>query len=1017
MNIQQYERRGLALYEELAEIVAGLLKHAITAEPGYRLQQIQSRAKSIASLSRRLEEIRQIETESIEAHHKDLAGCRVVFYTNNDVNQFLSSCLLCELFDIDWNRSKFHLPGPYPTSVAKLFQSYNYVVALKDDQTALPEYRKFVGLYCEVQIQTSLNHAWAEMAHDTIYKRPELQGFGTLALKTIEKRLEDAMSKHLLPAGYLFQQIAIDVQRLAEGKVLFDVGVLDTILEAENNNDRHEALIRLKDNVLPNYDDLLGLFPEIREKLKEAWLVAGETDNVSYETPFGGFEGIESYQVTGQIAEIIERYRYLDPDETYTFIRDLYVQTSDAKSLDQLLALAERLASHTLHIWQRLGPSVQVSLAESLSKEEDIASIAPLMIRISSKILRPEITGATARSNLVTFRRGVVVHSEALAKARRIVVEIISTYAESVAGNDDALRGAITVLFDSCRMPRNGSDSPKLATMILSDMAHAAHRVNRFAPLASLKARQNIESRLLQWWCRNRSLPEPLRAVPSVAAAHECLIRNMITLRETLNADEEFVAFKTIVRYKSVIPHQWEEKRLDYNRDQAVRDQKQDELADSITLDNWSIWKSRLSIAANVKSNYLTTFPPYDRFLRAIAARQPALAFELLSDRSILPDWTIIPIAHALLDGRLRDDVEALLGHWLSEGRFLRQIAGLAASGASVNAILISGVTAKAVSDADEDVCVQLIESATRGYANNPKFWRDEVFFPCLSVLKQACNYDWIVRSWYQPGGESLFADFTANQDRTVLEAMVNIGDIGYEAEQILTSIAAAEHQMVLDWFGRRISIAAQEASYNFDLIPFSFQSLHEALQPHLRDVLTSMREWFDRDDSQWELHFSEFLSRIYPNFEEPLPSMLLKFIDSAHAKDLAFIVSSLRGFDGKAELLPILRAILASDVASDDIEGTVLKVLRETGVMSGEFGAAQTYQTKAYLLRPWLDDANERVAAFAAREIRSLERVAALESRRAREKIAMSKLQYGEPLKADEAGQMDSASLDDGPT
>ena len=159
MNVQEYERSGRALYEELAEIVAGLLKRAITAEPGYRLQQIQSRAKSIASLSRRLEETGQIETKSIEAHRKDLAGCRVVFYTNNDINLFASSGLLSELFDIDWNRSKFHLPGPYPTSVAKLFQSYNYVVRLKEDRTALLEYREFVGLYCEVQIQTSLNHA------------------------------------------------------------------------------------------------------------------------------------------------------------------------------------------------------------------------------------------------------------------------------------------------------------------------------------------------------------------------------------------------------------------------------------------------------------------------------------------------------------------------------------------------------------------------------------------------------------------------------------------------------------------------------------------------------------------------------------------------------------------------------------------------------------------------------------------------------------------------------------------
>ena len=84
---------------------------------------------------------------------------------------------------------------------------------------------------------------------------------------------------------------------------------------------------------------------------------------------------------------------------------------------------------------------------------------------------------------------------------------------------------------------------------------------------------------------------------------------------------------------------------------------------------------------------------------------------------------------------------------------------------------------------------------------------------------------------------------------------------------------------------------------------------------------------------------------------------------------------------------------------------------------MSGEFGAAQTYQTKADLLRPWLDDANERVAAFADRELRFLERTADLESHQVREKIAMSKLQYGEPLEADEVGQMDSASLDDGPT
>ena len=141
MNLEEYERSGRARYEKLAAIIAGLLERAITAEPGYRLQPIQRRGKTVESLSRRIEETGQLGTEEIETHRKDLAGCRIIFYTNNDVNRFASSGLLRELFDIDWDRSKFHQPGPGQKSAAQLFQSYNYVLKLKADRTALLEYR------------------------------------------------------------------------------------------------------------------------------------------------------------------------------------------------------------------------------------------------------------------------------------------------------------------------------------------------------------------------------------------------------------------------------------------------------------------------------------------------------------------------------------------------------------------------------------------------------------------------------------------------------------------------------------------------------------------------------------------------------------------------------------------------------------------------------------------------------------------------------------------------------------
>lgn len=541
--------------------------------------------------------------------------------------------------------------------------------------------------------------------------------------------------------------------------------------------------------------------------------------------------------------------------------------------------------------------------------------------------------------------------------------------------------------------------------MILSDLANVIERLIGFVPRASLNARQDIESQLLRYWRSNRSLPEYLPSTETVVEAHQTLVENMIRLRETLNRDEDFVAFKTIIGFRSVFPHQWDEQRSDFTTDEAIRELRQDELADSITPENWPTWKSRLATAANVKSNDLATFPPYARFLSAVAERQPALAFELLSDRSILPEWTIRPIAYALLDGELRADVEALLRQWLDRGRFVREIARLAVSNSNVDASLISKVAERAIHDADEAACTALLGGATRHYADNPRFWRDEIFFPCLTVLQQADSHEWIDRSWHRPGRDSFFDNLDADQSRAVLEAMVSLPRIGYEAEQILSPIAATCPQMVLDWFGQRIGIAAQDTSSNFDSIPFRFQSVHKALQPDPRDVIAFVRDWHGRGDGYGRWETSRFLSRVYPDFEEPLPSTLLDIIDSADAEELAFVASSLRGFNGRAELLPVLRAILALEAANDDVERVVSQVLLETGVMTGEFGAAQTYQAKADLLAPWRDDENSRVADFATREIHKFELMVASENRRTQEEIAMRRLRYGEPLDTDDAG------------
>src|SRR5216684_6664845 len=194
MDFDEYSRTKQFDYAALADTVASILRAALVAFPRtFRLQQVQHRAKNPDSLKKKLENRKLEATSTLETDIKDLAGCRLIFYTNSDVSRFLQSGIIQDNFDVDWDRTKIHHPVPGQTEPANLFISSNYVLKLKADRTALPEYARFAGLWCEVQVQTTLNHAWSEMEHDIIYKKPIVEGFGGKLFEAIRQRLQTIM--------------------------------------------------------------------------------------------------------------------------------------------------------------------------------------------------------------------------------------------------------------------------------------------------------------------------------------------------------------------------------------------------------------------------------------------------------------------------------------------------------------------------------------------------------------------------------------------------------------------------------------------------------------------------------------------------------------------------------------------------------------------------------------------------------------------------------------------------------
>ena len=143
-------------------------------------------------------------------------------------------------------------------------------------------------------------------------------------MEAIESRFHRIMNKHLLPAGYEFQRVQHDYERLQQGKELFDRDLLARLELATDNNERHEILTSLKEDVLPNYDDISAIYGDVLTAIVTAAKKARETSVKPITTPFGEFPGKTAPDVEMLVVETIEAFRYADIAANFNALRELY---------------------------------------------------------------------------------------------------------------------------------------------------------------------------------------------------------------------------------------------------------------------------------------------------------------------------------------------------------------------------------------------------------------------------------------------------------------------------------------------------------------------------------------------------------------------------------------------------------------------------------------------------------------------------------------------------------------------
>jgi ppGpp synthetase/RelA/SpoT-type nucleotidyltranferase len=996
VTFDEYENGGRALYDEFATAVSRILRAAIAERKDLRLQNVQRRAKDAASLKVKLDRASAAPDAVIADIAKDIAGCRLIFYTNGDVHRFNQSRILNDNFVIDFDRSKIHYPSNSEEG-AEFFISENWVVQLNEARSAMPEYRRFAGLRCEVQVQTILDHAWAEMAHDTIYKPMTDSGFGNDAVDAMRKRLRKVMREFLQPAGYAFEKIASDYSRLREGKAMFDGDALAAIRTCADRNCLHETIERFASYVLPHYDDYLAAAPEVIDALADAAVRAIAMPDVPHTTYFGEYPGTKVEAVLVEICRLLQSsyLLYADPERMFDSIRAMRAAASTDNECKPIDELTRRFAQHDRRAWQRVGPGLQRLLIDRMVALDDTAIIvaAPTMTIVLREALSSSVTGSVWQSpdTLALTTASVGVGDELKDMRREAIAQLKRLH--HLLGDEELRANVRHAMTAAGNTPNNAGYSDALGEVIMDDLAQVVDFFTETAPVLALEPKRRLEVELFRLFYSYHVLPLAMQANTALVAAQGRLLEAMIRCRAAIDSDDDLARYKLLVGFDNITRFMWENAQYSIEESAAENTAAIATLVASVTPETESAWLERLERYVLTESSDMAMFMGLEEFIKVLAREAPDILLGWLPQLSErLSNW-LPGMLHGLFESGHGDAVDTVITRWVADGRHLSSIAWYLQFAEKFRLDLLIQITDRALADRDDHVLANVSIAAARQSTKHADGLVDKIFLPAAEALTSRAHFGWTGRlfNWNDTG---LLKGLSPDQADRLLALLEEVPQLGHNGEVMLAEIAKEHVGPVLDTIGKRFARENKYGDIRYEDLPHGLHYLKPPLAASALEVVAAARQWFDVDPQFSEFRGGRLIAELFPNLEHPLYPLLCDQIDQGR-EGIRFTLSVLRAYEGQAFLHPLLQQIVAALPEDDELRSIVHIVIESSGVLVGEYGGVEAQEQRKGLVANWAADERKAVRDFAASFIRSAENQLAFERRRADQSVAMRNIDW----------------------
>ncbi len=976
MNLHEYEAQYSPLYKEFAEFVKTEITDAIASSHlASRLLVAQARAKDPASLEGKLKKNDLVNSNKIETEIKDLAGVRLIFYTNADVYCLTHEKIIYDIFSVETFNDWEHYPNR--DNEFAQYQARHYIVTLKAGHINRPDCLHFRDKRCEIQVHTLLEHAWAEMCHDAVYKAPVTAGFGTAKRQEIKEQVDKIMIAYLRPAGINMLLVHGMSAQLAQATAMVESGVVERLARCNNNDDRYETLSDILNLVLPNCDTLEPMHGDIFAALADCVIKSRAAADCQGNS-FRDGPGTTAEDVTRAAINVLNRLIDFDCEASFRALLEIYTEAQEGTVQGHIITVLQHHAKYNPDVFQRVGAQVQqtlMSLVEPLCHSED-NHLRTLARSILSCFLAPEMLTIPSNGDI----SDKLSPSDGLRAIRMHAIDCLFMLFDSSVRLRDKF-DLLAALSNASQPPFVADYSTEVLCLILADTNRIIGLLASRTTSAPYELLVWVERFSLNNYWRARKIAADKGRYGRCCAIAEEIVDNTASLRNSINNERHYVRFKTLVGERNVFAPHWDNEAENHNIDEITkrREIEAKKYITEVTAETADDWYHTIGCCIIATVRDIAAFEVLSGFLRQLAAEKPDLICAI--PRGYFP--ALCRFLHDILAGLLlngnRDYYRQMLDEFTLREDCLHPIAWHCHEvGASALDTAIR-VLRKAMEFNEVQAVCLCLAFAIKHHDDLRDSAVERLFRPALEYLTDRDETSWLKQVNHLPKAGEFFTDLSPEVINSTLTNLVSLKCLDNRACAVLAPISRKHPSSICRFFAQRL---AREviAEHSYEAIPWE---LTDHITPVFEDVPVAV-------GVLWELYNASvdglvasktgwrLPDAMFPTHTDELSTSLITRLhggsDAACNFVFWFIMNCRPVGPITVQVTEVIMALIDNLPADDGRVEKLYGVFVRTGCVPGYEGPVNKHRDTRESVKRWQNDQRPKVRAFTRDLVRRLD-------------------------------------------